>query len=98
MRATTRPWPCSPKKNKREHKAAARDLQEAKLLINQYKDRLFIFQTLIGHVQPPKPHTAQHLQHHLDILFQQDKHIDAAISVIKSAQENKNHVKITQQT
>jgi tetratricopeptide (TPR) repeat protein len=87
-----------PEENKHRHSAAKEELQEAKLLVKQYRDSLFIFQGILGLVQPPKPQTAQHLQHHLDILFQQDNHIDAAIGVITSAQDEGNHVKITKRT
>ena len=89
-----------PKKNKKNHEAAKKELKEAKLLINRYKDDLITFQGTIGLAQPPKPHTAQHLQHHLDILAQQERHIDAAVGVIALAQNARkgkgNHVKITQ--
>jgi ankyrin repeat protein/preprotein translocase subunit SecA len=86
----------TPKKNKSSHTEALQELLEAKILIEQYKERLFTFQAIIGSVEVPRPYTAQHLQHHLDILFQQEKHIDAAVSVVNSAQHNDNHVKITE--
>jgi ankyrin repeat protein/preprotein translocase subunit SecA len=86
----------TPKKNKSSHTEVLQELQEAKILIEQYKERLCIFQAIIGNVEVPRPYTAQHLQHHLDILFQQEHHINAAVSVIDSARSNNNHVKITE--
>jgi len=88
----------TPEENKHNHTEAKSELREAKILVDRYKNDLFTFQSIIGLVQPPKPQTAQHLQHHLDILFQQDHHIDAAIGVIELAQKEGNHVKITKNT
>jgi ankyrin repeat protein len=91
----------APEENKHDHGAAKKELLEAKLLVKQYQDSQLTFQSILSFVQPPKLHTAQHLQHHLDILFQQDKHIDAAIGVITTAQNARkgkgNHVKLTTQ-
>ena len=84
--------------NTSEQADAKEELQKAKILLGQYKQRLLTFQMIVGQVQTPKPHTTQHLQHHLDILFQQEKHIDAAISVIEEAQEAGNNVEITKRT
>ena len=86
----------SPEKNKEDHEDVIAALFEAKVIIKQYRERLFTFQTLIGHAQPPKPLTAQHLQHYLDVLGQQEKFIDSATGVLEQAQSNKSDVKITQ--
>jgi ankyrin repeat protein/preprotein translocase subunit SecA len=86
----------TPEKNKDDHAQAIKELEEAKFLLDQQKQRLSTFQMVVSQVQVPQQYTLQHLQHHLDILFSQDKHIDMAIGVLKKAQEKGNHVEITE--
>ncbi|MCU0318325.1 MAG: hypothetical protein MUC61_03265 [Amoebophilaceae bacterium] len=86
----------SSKENKHNHAEAKKELTQAKYLIRiHHKSSLLSFDTLVGQTGQ-KPRISEHVQHHLDILSQQENYIQAAIDVIERAQKENWDVEITE--
>ncbi|MEL6152711.1 MAG: hypothetical protein AAFQ78_01660, partial [Bacteroidota bacterium] len=84
------------KDNKGEQKVAQAALERAKQLISvHYKPSLLNLNTLAGYTGP-KPRLAEHIQHQIDILSQQEKHIEAALRVLHKARDKGWQVKVTE--